>query len=185
MGRALERHRERSAQVIPIILRPVDLQSTPLGPMQALPTNATPIAKWPDRDDAFLDVTNGIRDIVDNLLSSAIGMTDPSVTSRQQPARSRQLSDLTSREKAQVAFFDEAIARPEMFANPGYEKILKNDYLKAKIAYLKEIYCWDAVLALYDEAIARPEMFANPGYEKILKNDYFQEKLAFLKEIPL
>jgi len=67
MKRAMERHRRGEAQVIPIILRPVDWQSAPFGKLQALPTDASPITsgKWHDQDEAFYDVAKGIREAVE------------------------------------------------------------------------------------------------------------------------
>jgi hypothetical protein len=61
MARALERHEEGSARVIPVILRPCDWTSAPFGKLQALPKNATAVTRWPDRDEALLDVVQGIR----------------------------------------------------------------------------------------------------------------------------
>ena len=39
MRRALERHERGEARVIPVILRPVDWKGTPIGELQALPTD--------------------------------------------------------------------------------------------------------------------------------------------------
>ena len=62
MTRALERQRTGSAQVIPILLRPVDNWSqSPFGGLQALPTDGKPVTRWADEDEAFADVARGIR----------------------------------------------------------------------------------------------------------------------------
>jgi WD40 repeat protein len=60
MKRALERHAQGKAQVIPILLRPVHWEMAPFAKLQMIPTNATPVTKWPNRDDAFHDVTGHI-----------------------------------------------------------------------------------------------------------------------------
>ena len=52
MTRALQRHEEKSARVIPIILRDVDLAGSPFVKLQGLPSNLNPVTKWPDRDSA-------------------------------------------------------------------------------------------------------------------------------------
>src|SRR5438067_1050745 len=44
--RALERQKAKEAYVIPIILRPVDWEETPIGKLQALPKGAKPITLW-------------------------------------------------------------------------------------------------------------------------------------------
>jgi hypothetical protein len=67
MQRAIQRHNEGTARVIPIILRPVDWKNTPFSKLQALPKDAKPVTQWGDLDTAFLDVVNGIRKAVDSL----------------------------------------------------------------------------------------------------------------------
>ena|SRR2546427_1062400 len=65
MKQALRRHRAGKAYVIPIILRPVDWERTPIGILQALPTEAQPVTEWLNLDKAFLDVVKGIRRVVE------------------------------------------------------------------------------------------------------------------------
>ena len=61
LGQAMKRHEAGEAQVIPIILKPCDWTGAPFGKLQALPKNAKPVTKWDDRDEAFLNVAQGIR----------------------------------------------------------------------------------------------------------------------------
>lgn len=56
MKRAIERHDQGSAHVIPILLRPTFWQNEPFAKLQIVPTDATPITTWADRDEAFYDV---------------------------------------------------------------------------------------------------------------------------------
>ena len=65
MQRALERHEQKEARVIPIILRPVYWQIPFLQKLQALPLDAKPIvsSSWQYQDEAFLNVTKGIRTV--------------------------------------------------------------------------------------------------------------------------
>jgi hypothetical protein len=67
--RALERHENGTARVIPIILRPLYWAGTPFSKLQALPTGAKPITKWHNVDDAFADVVQGIHKAVEELRS--------------------------------------------------------------------------------------------------------------------
>jgi internalin A len=53
MKRALERHENRSARVIPVILRDVNWGTAPFAKLQALPKNGVPVAKWLDKDSAW------------------------------------------------------------------------------------------------------------------------------------
>ncbi len=67
MKRALERHGTKEARVIPIILRPCDWKDALFSKLQVIPTDAKPITKWQNQDDAFLDVAEGIRKAVKEL----------------------------------------------------------------------------------------------------------------------
>lgn len=65
LKRALERHKSGEANVIPIILRPAYWQGM-LGDLQALPKDGKPISRWPNREEAFSDVAEGIRKVVES-----------------------------------------------------------------------------------------------------------------------
>lgn len=67
MRRAMERHAAGEACVIPVILRSVDWQGAPFGKLQSLPKDARPITSWANRDEAFLDVAQGIRKAVEQM----------------------------------------------------------------------------------------------------------------------
>jgi len=42
-------------------------RKTPFGDLQALPSNAKPISRWSDRDEACLDAARGVMKVVDSL----------------------------------------------------------------------------------------------------------------------
>lgn len=59
--RAVERHTEGEAQIISIIIRDCDWQECDFSKFQVVPKDALPVAKWSDRDSAWLDVVKGIK----------------------------------------------------------------------------------------------------------------------------
>lgn len=67
MKQALKKHEQGEATVIPVILRHVYWQGTPFGKLQALPRDATPVIdrNWHSVDEAFFDVAEGIRKVVE------------------------------------------------------------------------------------------------------------------------
>jgi NB-ARC domain/TIR domain/APAF-1 helical domain len=67
MTRAIVRHEAGEVRVIPIILRPCDWNNTRLRNLQALPQDAKPVTRWSNRDQAFLNITEGIRRVVHDL----------------------------------------------------------------------------------------------------------------------
>ena len=68
MQRALERHQAGTCRVIPILLRPTYWEEAPFSTIQLLPTDAVPITRWTDRDEAFYDVVKGINTAIKALL---------------------------------------------------------------------------------------------------------------------
>jgi len=67
MKRALEKHKEHSAIVIPIILSPVDLHGQIFGKLQSLPRDRKPISGWNPRDEGWRNVAVGIREAIERL----------------------------------------------------------------------------------------------------------------------
>lgn len=65
MERALERHRSGDARVVPIIVEPCDWTSTPLRDLKALPRNGKPISEWTNENNAFLDIVQELRRVLD------------------------------------------------------------------------------------------------------------------------
>lgn len=74
--RAMERHAAGEAKVIPIILRPADWSRAPFGKLKPLPKNGKPVTTWPNRDEAFLDVVQGLRAAIDSMPRPAVEAPD-------------------------------------------------------------------------------------------------------------
>lgn len=64
---ALKRHEDGEAWVIPVILRACDWRPEAFGHLHPLPLRGKPVIKWKPRDDAYVDVIEGIRRAIDNL----------------------------------------------------------------------------------------------------------------------
>jgi len=54
-------------RVVPILLRPAMLESSPFAEFHPLPRNGKPISMWTNVDAAWLDVGNGIRQLLDTV----------------------------------------------------------------------------------------------------------------------
>ncbi len=63
LKRALDREARREAVVIPVILRPAEWEKSAIGHLQALPTGGRAVTKWGNRDDAFLSIEKGVREV--------------------------------------------------------------------------------------------------------------------------
>jgi hypothetical protein len=71
MKRALERHQQGDARVIPVILRPCDWHDLQFGTLMATPKDGRPITMWPNIDEAFLDVVTAIKRALKDLGETA------------------------------------------------------------------------------------------------------------------
>ena len=67
MQEAIERHHRNEARVIPILLRSIDYKGSPFERLQILPSGAVPVNKWPLADDAYKDIVEGIRRVIDSM----------------------------------------------------------------------------------------------------------------------
>ncbi len=65
MERALERHQQGSAIVIPVILHPCDWHSAPFGALRATPADGKPVSMFANFHEAFSMVTRDVREALD------------------------------------------------------------------------------------------------------------------------
>lgn len=78
--RAMERHDAKEARVIPIIFRRVHWKKAPFGKLQALPTEGKPVTSWHNLDEAFFDIVEGIRKIVEESTEEpTIDLSEPTI----------------------------------------------------------------------------------------------------------
>jgi hypothetical protein len=61
---AIERHENKEAIVIPILMRAADWSGAPFAKLQALPRNAKAVTSWSNRDEAFTAIAKELRELV-------------------------------------------------------------------------------------------------------------------------
>jgi hypothetical protein len=67
MKRAIERHKKGTARVLPILLRPTDYTGASFAELAMLPNNRKFVTTWPNTDEAFQEVIQGIRTAIEAL----------------------------------------------------------------------------------------------------------------------
>lgn len=85
MTRALERHEAGSAVVIPVILRPCEWQHAPFGKLNATPPDGRPVTKFPDLDDAMLEVAKAVRAAAERINAQRSGNRTQPTTEESTP----------------------------------------------------------------------------------------------------
>ena len=66
---AMERQANKSARCIPVILSYCEWQNMPFGKLKPLPTDGKPVTKWDDRDEAYKNIVQGIRTVIEHMRS--------------------------------------------------------------------------------------------------------------------
>lgn len=145
MTRALEREAAGEAVVIPIILRACDWQHAPFGRLRATPRDGKPVTQWPDRDQAFLQIVQDIRQAVSQI----------SPTSQAQATRS------SVQMRPSVAGSAPAVA-----ARSSNLRLAKTFTQREKDAFLEDTFGY--VARFFENSLA--ELTArNPGFEGVYK----------------
>jgi hypothetical protein len=106
MKRALELHESKQAISIPIIIKACDWEITPIGNLQALPTGSKPVVCWEHEDEAWTDVSKGIRKTIKSLTREKFFYT-----SSQQPIKDKRPT-VFSQEKEKTVTFKMQFLRP-------------------------------------------------------------------------
>src|SRR6266699_3560411 len=135
MQRALARHQEGTCRVIPILLRPTYWKGAPFSILQLLPTDAKPITRWQDRDEAFQDVVTEISRTIEDLLIAL-------KTKEDWLEEGATLEDLQRYEEALVAY-EQAI---HLDPNDIYAYLYKG-------ATLEDLQRYEEALVAYEQAI--------------------------------
>jgi hypothetical protein len=66
---AIERHDEKSAVVIPVILRNCMWQHSPFARIQAIPKDGRPVSIYPNQDEAFTEIANSVKSVAEAILA--------------------------------------------------------------------------------------------------------------------
>ena len=77
MKRALERHEEGAARVIPVILSSCDWHTAPFKKLLAAPKDGKAVTSWANQEEAWTDVARQVRSAVDELLTASARRAGP------------------------------------------------------------------------------------------------------------
>lgn len=72
MTRAIEKHEDGSAIVIPVILHPCDWHSAPFGHLKATPTDGKPVSMYANQQEAFAIIAKDLREAIKSVPMSEL-----------------------------------------------------------------------------------------------------------------
>ena len=64
MKTAIEQYKRNKSLIVPIIIRSCDWKDIEIGQYQVVPTNGKPIILWKDKDEAWLDVVQQLKNLI-------------------------------------------------------------------------------------------------------------------------
>jgi hypothetical protein len=124
MQRALEMHENKEIVIIPVYVRFTDVCGSPLEKFRALPTDRKPISRWEDRDEAWLDVVNGLRISIQTLPDVPKMTIVPSVELKVSSVTNNWLDDT---EVSLVHRLVEKVKLSDIYVPPDFT-VLNNDF---------------------------------------------------------
>lgn len=164
MKRALERHDRGDARVIPIILRSSHWREV-LGKLQVLPRDGKPVKSWLDQDEAFFDVSDGIRKVVNEIPKYLVPKT-AELSIHVEPGKTKdeyinegKLHHKAKRYKEALAAYNHAL---ELDPNDPYIYGRRADTYRALREYKLALQDFDRAFELNPES-ATPWAYATRG----------------------
>jgi hypothetical protein len=85
--------------IIPIIIRPIEMSQLELNSFQVVPSGAEPIAKWQNRDDAWVDVIRALKNVFDKINGGDSDHSDNVTTSNNKSNHSAILNKVNATDK--------------------------------------------------------------------------------------
>jgi hypothetical protein len=107
--RAMNRRARGTLRVVAVVVRPCDWKATTAAGFRLLPTDGKPVSRWRSHDQALLDVTQGVRKVVQAIRK------DPAIA--KPPAASRAVKSAVGRPRAP------AWSTPSRETKPGGKRL--------------------------------------------------------------
>lgn len=84
MKRALERHESGEARVVPVVVEPCEWSKSPLGKLKAVPRDGLPISEWTNANNAYLNIVQELRRVLEVEQSRPLAAPAQTVTANEE-----------------------------------------------------------------------------------------------------
>ena len=67
LERAMDMHEDKTATVIPVILRSCLWHHMPFAKLQGIPKDGKPVSSWSDKDEAYTHIAERLKEVIENI----------------------------------------------------------------------------------------------------------------------
>ena len=179
MRKALEQKEKTNATVIPVIARPCawkDRQT--ISHLRAIPKDGKPITKWDNEDDAFLDIYENIKAIVDAIpfrIKKAFRNDLTQVEFISQHKENVKLDDLFVFPNIMVEYDERKISELQDFWKKSKHVILKGDERSGKTVICRKLFLNEVEEGTPTILISGNDITSPIHHEKLIERK-FQEQ---------
>lgn len=128
MQRAMERHDAGEAVVVPVILRPCDFHTAPFGRLKAVPTDGRAVTKWPNQDDAFLDIVRHLRHVLAEKRADSTPRPQATAASKREPG-------VVDQQKLRRVVRSSNVSLPRRFSDQD-----RHDFSQGTFDYIRQYF---------------------------------------------
>lgn len=175
MKTALRLHAERGTLVIPVIVRSCDWQRSDISSFLALPKDGEPITRWRDRDEAFLNVAEGIRTAI----------ADSAFRLRKDYAHSFTETDFISQGKTDVRIndifvfpnittSDSSVNDFEHMLDMGKHIVVRGDYRSGKTTICRKLFLKQTALNTPVVMFSGRELTTTRQHEDLIRGKFHE-----------
>ena len=170
---ALKMHKEGKAQLIPVILRPsMWNKNSDLSELQALPTDAKPITKWDDADEAWLDVVQGLNTVITTFQPVEIMKTNKIIDSEENIGITTDIENWLNDTEITLTHRNVTkIGLDQIFITPDVE--IKNENIGDELKFYHDsgdvLRKWDEILIVAEEQQGKSSLLKYHYRDQLIK----------------
>ncbi len=173
MQRALEHHKQGTARVLPIILRPVYWSGAPFAHLQCLPRDGIPVTEQPTHDAAFRQITEGICHALEqreHVVAPSLSMHDRQNRERMlKRVRAIWIEGVLDHSLQQAMFIELGLhEEPRAVANPWKLEVQETNFPA------RPLPAGTRVTSVYDASDGELLILGEPGGESIARGVFMR-----------
>lgn len=181
MCKALLQKEKNDAIVIPVIVRPCAWKDQKaISDLRAIPTDAEPITRWDNEDEAFLDIYENIKDIVNKIpfhLKKGLRDDITRVEFISQHKKNINLDDLFVFPNIEAEYSRRRISRFEDFWRKSKHVILKGDDRNGKTVICRKLFLSEVDKGTPTILISGSDITSPLNHEQLIERK-FQEQFT-------